>query len=157
MSELLGSLGAHDRLVAIGVGIVAFSLLLPWHGVIDAGGLVKTPAASLGFAEVAILMTLAAAVYLIVRSARDQPLPRPLHLGTLIAGTGVWTAVLIGYRMLDRPDFGPFDARVGLRFGIFIAIGGAVVIVIGGLRMRRDELVAERTTNEERAKKITGE
>lgn len=157
MSDLVRSLGAHDRVAAVGVGIVALSLLLPWHGVTFAGGLVNTPVSSPGFVEVAIALTLAAAVYLIVRSARDQPMPRPLHLGTLIAAAGAWTAALIGYRMLDRPDFGPLDDRVGLRLGIFIAIGGAVVIVIGGLRMRRDELAAERATNEERASKITGE
>lgn len=137
------SLGAHDRLAALGVGIVAVSLLLPWHGVTFAGGLVKTPAGSFGFPEAALVLTLAAAVYLIVRSARGEPLPRPLHFGTLVAAAGAWAAVLIGYRMLDRPDFGPLDAgHVGLRFGIFIALGGAALIVVGGLRMRRDELAA---------------
>lgn len=143
MTELLRSLGAHDRIAALGVGIVALSLLLPWHGVTFAGGLVKTPVGSFGFPEAAIVLTLAAAIYLIVRSARGEPMPRPLHLGTLVAVAGAWTAVLVGYGMLDRPDFRPLDSgHVGLRFGIFIALGGAALIVVGGLRMRRDELAA---------------
>lgn len=141
------SLGAHARIAAAGVGIAALSLLLPWYGVTFAGGLVKTALGSFGFVEAAMVISLAAAAYLIVPSDRGDPLPRPLHSGTLIAVAGVWLAVLIGYRMLDRPDFGPFDAgRVGLRFGIFIALVGTVLIVIGGVRLRREELAAEAST-----------
>jgi hypothetical protein len=146
LPEWLRSLGAHDRLAALGIAIVAVSLLLPWWGVTFAGGLVKTPLASLGFAEVAILITLAAAGYLIARSARGHVLPHPLHLGTLIGAAGAWSAVLISYRIFDRPDFGPGQLsaeRVGLRYGIFIALGGAALIVAGGLRRRREELAAD--------------
>jgi len=140
------SLGAHARIAAAGVGIAALSLLLPWYGVTFAGGLVKTALSTFGFVEAANVITLAGAAYLIVRSSRGEPMPRPLHSGTLIAGAGVWVAMLIGYRMLDRPDFGPFDAgRVGLRFGIFVALAGTVLIVVGGLRLRREELAAEAT------------
>jgi hypothetical protein len=143
LPEWLRSLGAHDRLAALGIGVVALSLLLPWWGVTFAGGLVKTPMGSLGFAEVAILVTLSATAYLVARSARGRALPHPLHLGTLIAAAGAWTAVLTAYRIFDRPDFGPGQLateRVGLRYGIFIALGGAALIVAGGLRRRREEL-----------------
>ena len=145
MTELLRSLGAHERLAAIGVGIVAVSLLLPWYGVTFAG-LVRTPASSAGFLELAIVLTLVATGYLIVRSEGGPAFPRPLHTGTLIAAAGVWTGVLVGYRMIDPPDLGIFGAAygVGLRYGIFVGLGGAVLIVVGGLRCRRDELAAER-------------
>ena len=119
------------------------SLLLPWWGITAGGGLVKTPVGSLSFVEVAIVLTLVAAAYLIARAARDRPLPHPLHLGTLIAVAGAWTALLTAYRIFDRPDF-PFSDRVALRYGIFIALGGAALIIAGGLRRRRDELAADR-------------
>jgi hypothetical protein len=144
VTDLLRSLGAHERLAAIGVGVVAVSLLLPWYGVSFAN-LVRTPLGDLSFVEVAMVVTLVAAGYLIVRSERGPAFPRPLHTGTLIAVAGVWIGVLIGYRMIDRPGLGIFgDAYgVGLRYGIFVAIAGAVLIVVGGLRCRRDELAAE--------------
>ena len=143
MSDSFRALGANDRLALAGIGIVAVSLLLPWHGVMT-GDYVKTPASSLGFIEVAIVLTLAAGAYLLARAARDQPLPAPLHIGTMLAVTGVWTAVLIAYRIFDRPDFTEFPGeRVALRYGIFIAFAGAALIVVGGLRRRRDELAAE--------------
>jgi hypothetical protein len=149
LSDLIRSLGADERLSALGVAIVAASLLLPWHGVTFAGGLVKTPLGEFGWVEVAIILTLGVAAYLVVRSARGDAFPRPLHIGTLISVSGAWTALLVAYRMIDRPDFDPLgDPRVGLRYGIFIAFAGAAVIVIGGLRMRRRELGAERAAAE---------
>jgi len=156
LNDLIRSLGADERLPALGVAIVAVSLLLPWHGVPFAGGLVKTPLGEFGWVEVAIILTLGAAAYLIVRSARDETFPRPLHIGTLIAVAGAWTAVLVAYRMIDRPDFDPLgDQRVGLRYGIFIALGGAALIVVGGLRKRRHELGAERAVAEAKPRPST--
>ena len=154
MTDLLRSLGAHERLAAIGVGGVAVSLLLPWYGVSFAS-LVRTPLSSISFVEVAIILMLVAAGYLIVRSERGPAFPRPLHTGTLIAVTGVWTAVLVGYRMIDRPDLGIFGEAygVGLRYGIFVALAGAALIAVGGLRCRRDELAAERVAASAKPKK----
>jgi len=160
LPESLRALGAHDRLAALGIAVVAVSLLLPWWGVTFAGGLVKTPLGSLGFVEVAILLTLAAAAYLIARSARGHTLPHPLHLGTLIAVAGAWSAALISYRIFDRPDFGPGQLsaeRVGLRYGIFVALAGAALIVVGGLRRRRDELADDEEHERSAAKTQTGE
>ena len=132
MTDLLRSLGAHERLAAIGVGIVAVSLLLPWYGVAF-NDLVRTGVGSLSFLEVAIIITLGATAYLIVRSERGPVFPRPLHVGTLIALGGAWTIVLVIYRIVVRPDL-----------GIFVALAGGVLVVVGGLRCRRDELSAER-------------
>ena len=59
---------------------------------------------------------------------------------------GAWAAILVGYRMVDRPEFGLVGAdRTGLRYGIFVALAGAGLLVIGGLRKRR-EVLAERAT-----------
>ena len=145
MTDLIRSLGAHERLAAIGVGIVSVSLLLPWWGVSFAG-LSRTPLSQPSFAEVAIIITLVATAYLIVRSERGPAFPRPLHAGTLIALGGIWTIALVVYRIVDRPDLGIFSNVYGpgLRYGIYIALGGAALIVLGGVRARRDELAAER-------------
>ena len=156
MTDSIRALVAHDRLALLGIAVVAVSLLMPWHGVM-AGDYVKTPASSAGFIELAIVVTLAAAGYLVWRAARDQPLPLPLHIGTLIALAGAWTGVLIAYRIFDRPDFSEFPGeRVALRYGIFVALAGAALIVTGGLRRRREELAAEDSAREQ-AEKKTGE
>jgi hypothetical protein len=154
VSTVLRSLGAHGRLAAAGGAVVAASLLLPWYGVSFAGGLYKTPLGAFGWVEAALLITLAATALLLVRSARGARLPRPLHIGTLVAVAGAWTLVLIGYRLIDRPDFGPLGATAGLRYGIFVALGGAVVLLLGGLRLRREELTEERARNRDRRKSL---
>ena len=55
--------------------------------------------------------------------------------------------------MVGRPGRLP-DARqarqisvytdIHLRYGIFVALGGSLALLLGGLRLRRDEIVAER-------------
>ena len=150
MSTVLRLLGAHGRLAAAGGAVVAASLLLPWYGVTFAGGLYKTPLGTFGWVEAALLLTLAATGLLLFRSTRGHRLPRPLHVGTLVAVAGVWVLLLIGYRLIDRPDFGPLGATAGLRYGIFVGLGGAVLLLLGGLRLRREELAEERARNRER-------
>jgi hypothetical protein len=141
------SLTAHERLAGAGAAIVVASLFLPWYGVALAGGLVKTPIGAFGLVEAALLLTVCSAAILILICSRGFSLPRPLHEGTLLAAAGVWAALLIAYRMLDRPEFELAGVgRVGLRYGIFVALIGAILLVVGGLRKRREELGRERAT-----------
>jgi hypothetical protein len=136
----LSSLTAHERLAAIGIAVVVVSLFLPWYGVTLAGGLVKTAAGTFGLPEAALLLTVGSAAYLIVRCARGHSLPRPLDEGALLVVAGVWSGILIAYRILDRPEFELAGAgRVGLRYGIFVALIGAALIVAGGMRKRRED------------------
>ncbi len=121
--------------------IVVASLFLPWYGVTLAGGLVKTAVGTFGLIEAALLLTVGSAVLLIVACSRGYSLPRPLNEGALLVAAGAWSALLIAYRILDRPDFELAGAgRVGLRYGIFIALIGAGLLAAGGLRERREDL-----------------
>jgi hypothetical protein len=139
--QTLRSLAAHERLAVAGAAIVIASLFLPWYGVTLAGGLVKTAIGTFGLIEAALLLTVGSSVLLILRCASGYKLPRPLHEGTLLALAGAWSALLIGYRVIDRPDFEIAGAGpVGLRYGIFVALVGAALMVVGGLRKRREEL-----------------
>lgn len=122
----------------LGCAVVLASLLLPWYGVPIAGGLVKTGLADFGFAQLALLLTVGAALLLLLRSAQGGRLPRPLREGTLLAAAGIWAGLLIGFRILDRPDFG-LGFHVGLRYGIFVALAGAALITVAGLNKRIEE------------------
>ena len=85
-----------------------------------------------------------AALYLIARCAGGYELPRPLREGSLLAVAGGWAAILVGYLMLDKPDEISGYTDIHLRYGIFVALGGSLALLLGGLRLRRDEIVAER-------------
>jgi hypothetical protein len=139
-TDHLRPLTANQRLAAVGGAVVVASLFLPWYGVDLAGGLVKTAAGTFGLIEAALLLTIGATACLILLCSRGYALPRPLDEGGLLVAAGAWAALLIAYRMLDRPEFELAGVtRVGLRYGIFIALAGAGLIVLGGMRSRREQ------------------
>jgi hypothetical protein len=142
--SVLHSLRPPARLAAVGALAVAGSLLFPWYGIEFSSGLSQTGLDAFGLGQLALLLTVGAAVFLILRCAGGYELPRPLREGTLLAVAGVWAAVLVGYLMLDKPDEISNRTGIHLRYGIFVALGGALAMVVGGLRLRRDEIVAER-------------
>ena len=143
-TERFRSLPPPGRLAAVGALAVAVSMLLPWYGIQLGTGLSQTGIDSFGLGELALLVTVGAALFLIGRCAGGYELPRPLREGSLLAMAGAWSAVLVGYLMLDKPDSIAGHTNIHLRFGIFLALGGALALLVGGLRLRRDEIVAER-------------
>jgi hypothetical protein len=143
-TDLFRSLPAPARLAALAALTVAGSMLFPWYGVEFSSGLSLTGFDSFGLGQLALLLTAGAALFLIARCAGGYELPRPLRQGSLLAVAGAWAAVLVGYLMLDKPDEISGRTGIHLRYGIFVALGAAVALVVGGLRLRRDEIVAER-------------
>jgi hypothetical protein len=143
-TELFGSLQPAARLAALGALAVPGSMLFPWYGIQFGPGLSQTGFDSFGIGQLALLLTVAAALYLIARCASGYELPRPLREGSLLAVAGGWSAILVGYLMLDRPDSISVYTDIHLRYGIFVALGGSLALLLGGLRLRRDEIVAER-------------
>ena len=80
-------------------------MLFPWYGIEFSSGLSQTGLDSFGLGQLALLLTVGAALYLIVRGAGGYELPRPLREGSLLAAGGsMGGASLVGYLMLDRPD-----------------------------------------------------
>jgi protein-S-isoprenylcysteine O-methyltransferase Ste14 len=137
IADALRSLGASERIAGIGALVVLASLLLPWYGLRFLSSLSQTGLDAFGFAQTGLVVTAGAALVLIVRCALGYQLPRPLSEGGLLVGAGVWAAVLIAYAMIDRPDdFAPLE--ISLRYGIFVALGGAVAVIVGGLRLHRE-------------------
>jgi hypothetical protein len=62
----------------------------------------------------------------------------------MLFAAGAWAAAIVVYRMVDRPEL-DFEVVVrvkrdyDLRYGIFVALAGALLIAIAGLRARRTE------------------
>ncbi len=132
------ALPASARVACAGAIAVVASLLLPWYGIPFSDGLSVTGLDRFGFAHAALLLTVGAAVLVTVRSAWGRTLPRPLRAAELVVAAGSWAALLTIYLIVDRPDALAGTTRVGLRMGPFVALGGCLVIVTGGLRMRAE-------------------
>lgn len=144
------SLGRFEQIAALGAIAAIASLALPWYKLRLAGGLGKSGIANFGFAEAALLITVGAALALLVRVGSGRRPPLPLHEGTLLAVAGFWSALIVGYLMIDRPTatFADFPTEYKLGYGIFVAMGGAVVLALAGLRIRSDEMARQAAIRE---------
>ena len=142
----LRGLGRTERLAALGAIVAIASILLPWYRVERAPDLVETGIGAFGFAEAALLLTLGSALALLFLVGRGQRPPLPLHEGTLLAAAGLWSALIVLYLMIDRPDFrfAGFESDYSLAYGAFVALGGSAVLALAGIRIRREELARER-------------
>ncbi len=144
------ALGRFERFAALGAIVCIASLTLPWYELRLAGDLAKSGLGNFGFAVAALIITLGAALTLLVRVGSGRRPPLPLHEGTLLAVAGVWSAVVVGYLMIDRPTaiLADFPTEYGLGCGVFVAMGGAVVLALAGLRIRSDELARQAASRE---------
>jgi hypothetical protein len=134
-------LTAGERLVCMGAAGILVSMLLPWYG-IRFSGLSSSGFDSFGFGAVALLVTAGAAVVLVIREAAGRPPSRPLRSAELVVVAGVWAALLAVYLVFDRPTKLGGSTDISPQLGIFVALAGAAVIVVGGLRMRSERPVA---------------
>lgn len=133
----IAGLDANERAAAIGVVVVCGSLLLPWYGVPVAGDLVQTGLGAFSFAEAALLLTVGATLFMLLSVGQGYRLPRPLSVGALMIAAGAWASLIVCFRLFDRPDFelvAGTDDRTRLRYGIFVALAGAMTILFTGLR-----------------------
>jgi hypothetical protein len=81
-SELRGLRG-DERLAVVGVALIAGSLLLPWYGIPVAGDLVQTGLGAFSWAEGALVLTAAAALFLALQIGGGYVPPRPLRCCSL--------------------------------------------------------------------------
>jgi hypothetical protein len=81
---------------------------------------------------------------------------RAFHLpggdGTIIMGAGLWAALLIFYRVFDRPDGNGYP--VGIEWGFFLAFVAAGFLAYAGWRMRQAHRPEPPLPGEERTRAV---
>ena len=134
-------LKADQRLALAGAVAIFVSLPLPWWRSPTNDNLVLTGLGGFSFVEAALVLTAGAVLFLLFETGGGYQPPRPLREWGLLVAGGAWAALIVGYRLFDRPDFtlGGADQPYDVHYGILIALGGAALIVAAGLRRRSDE------------------
>ena len=134
-----------ERLAILAAIVCAVGLFLPWYRIPISARFVRNGLHDFGWAHVALLITLAAAAFLVYRVGTGRRPPLPLHEGTLLAVAGGWSGVICGYLMINRPTgrILTLPAEFGLAWGAFVSLGAAVVMLLCGLQIRARELSRE--------------
>ena len=137
----LRGLGANERIAVIGSAVMIGSLLLPWYESPISNDLVLTGIGAFGWAEGALVVIAASTTFLALQGGGGYVPPRPLREWGLFVAAGSWAALIVLYRIADRPRFtlAGHDEPYDLHYAIFVALAGAVLIVVAGLRMRPRE------------------
>ena len=137
----LRGLGGNERIAVIGAAVMVGSLLLPWYQSPIANDLVLTGIGAFGWAEAALILIAAATTFLALLGGGGYVPPRPLREWALFVTAGSWAALIVLYRMADRPRFtlAGHNEPYNLHYAIFVALAGAAIIVAAGLRMRPRE------------------
>lgn len=139
------ALPAEHRLCGLAALLLLGTMILPWYstsrGVPVPGRgaqLVQdnqTALQAFSFVEAAVLLVAAGVLALLFARGERRAFHLPGGDGTAIAGAGVWAALLIVWRLFDKPELGR-GVSVGLAWGIFVALAAAAFLAVAGNRLR---------------------
>jgi hypothetical protein len=138
LSTVWHRLDPDQRLAGLAAVALGVSIFLPWWR--DPGLHVSLVGVRrLTFVEVAIFMVAAAVLFLLLRRAEGKAFHLPLSDGTVIAAAGIWSCLLVVFRMLDPPTrtVGGMTTDYGMRWGILFALAAAALLAVAGARTRR--------------------
>jgi hypothetical protein len=139
----------HERRLAAAAALALFiSLFLPWYQfTVIANGVSSLRSASgsltgwgaFSFVEAAVLLVAVSVLFLLFIRAEGGAFHVPGGDGGVITAAGVWTCVLIIWRMFDKEGttgHGQFATTSGIEWGIFVALGIAGLLTYAGTRIR---------------------
>ncbi len=151
------ALEPEQRLAALAALGLFASMFLPWYSkayAVVVHGPAKATATSLtatetslsafqafSFVEAAVLLASAGVLAMLFARAEGRLFQLPGGDGLIVMVAGGWTALLVFYRLLDKPALHGTEgfATVGVEWGIFIALLLALGLVSAGGRMRARE------------------
>jgi hypothetical protein len=140
------ALTPEGRLAAFASLGLFLTMFLPWYqqnAVVSrrAAPLVSADLSAFGvfsFIEAAVLLVALAVLALLFARAERRTFHLPGGDGTVVLGAGLWAALLLVWRLFDKPGITTrgVAANVGIQWGIFFALGAAGVLAYAGSRMR---------------------
>jgi hypothetical protein len=147
-------LAREQRLAALASVGLFVSMLLPWYSktIVESAkaGQARLPTSqaslsafqAFSFVEAAVLLVSAGVLAMLFARAEGRSFQLPGGDGTIVTIAGGWAALLIFYRLLDKPSLQGtqrITATVGVEWGIFIALLLALTLLYVGRRIRAGE------------------
>jgi hypothetical protein len=137
-----------EQRLAAGSAVALFAtMLLPWYqqnAVVSAPRTTPLQSRNLNafqvftFVEAAVLLVALAVLYLLYARAEGRHFHLPGSDGAMVMAAGLWTALLLVFRLFDKPGISSHGiaANVGVQWGIFFALLASGLMVYAGSRMR---------------------
>jgi hypothetical protein len=134
---------APDQRLAVTAALgLLITMFFPWYGLQSlnrkTGDIHSHSINAFGdvsFVEAAVFLVAAGVTVMLFARAERRAFHLPGGDGTIIMGAGLWAALLIFYRVFDRPDGGGYP--VGIEWGFFLAFVAAGFLAYAGWRMRQ--------------------
>jgi hypothetical protein len=130
----------EQRLAAIASVALLVTMFLPWYSLQSLDrktATISTHSISafgdVSFVEAAVFLVAAGILAMLVARAEGRTFHLPGSDGTITMIAGGWAALLIFYRVFDRPAGGGYP--VGIQWGFFLAFVAAGVLTYAGWRM----------------------
>jgi len=130
------TLTPDGRLAAVAAIALFVSMFLPWYQV--QGRVVNDSVTAFGafsFVEAAVLLVALAVLALLFARSEQATFHLPGGDGSVLMAAGAWVALLLVWRLFDKPSAA--DALVGVEWGIFFALAAAGLLGYAGSGMRR--------------------
>jgi hypothetical protein len=145
------AIGYEQRLAALASLGLFVSMFLPWysktntfveHGAAKAAQTSSSAFQAFSFVEAAVLLVSAGVLAMLFARSEGRAFHLPGGDGLVVMIAGGWSALLIFYRLIDKPGLQGnqrITATVGVEWGIFIALLLALGLVYAGWRTRAAE------------------
>jgi len=147
LTQAWRTLDRERRLASLAALGLFVSMFLPWYQQNAVVNAVKTaPLQSrnldafqvFSFVEAAVLLVALAVLYMLFARAEGRQFNMPGGDGTVVLAGGGWAALLLVFRLFDKPGISSHGiaGNVGVQWGIFFALAAAGTITYAGSRMR---------------------
>jgi hypothetical protein len=151
---------APDQRLAVTAALgLLITMFFPWYGLQSlnrkTGDIHSHSINAFGdvsFVEAAVFLVAAGVIVMLFARAERRAFHLPGGDGTIIMGAGLWAALLIFYRVFDRPDGNGYP--VGIEWGFFLAFVAAGFLAYAGWRMRQAHRPEPPLPGEERTRAV---
>jgi hypothetical protein len=136
------AMAPEQRLASTAALGLLITMFFPWYGLQSLNrktGEIHSHSINafgdVSFVEAAVFLVAAGVVVMLFARAERRAFHLPGGDGTIVTVAGGWAALLIFYRVFDRPDGGGYP--VGIEWGFFLAFVAAGGLAYAGWRIRQ--------------------
>jgi hypothetical protein len=142
------ALAPEQRLAGVAAIALWLAMFLPWYSKSTTYVVKGSPKpasysvsafGAFSFVEAAVLLVSAGVLFMLFARGERRAFHLPGGDGLIVMLAGIWTGVLIFYRMLDKPGTtgnATLTTTIGIQWGIFIALFAAIALAWAGTRIR---------------------